>query len=170
MKQHLLQTPNHNTTYQGHSFVQWQCRSVGSGTWLHSPCVSAECASSWCRSVWNERGRCSTHTASHLYQRGGCLVSEGLFSNWRLFPKTRSCYYLTRMCPHMSFQLVSVSAGIAAETTLEGPLPSMRADVPFQLAHLGKHERKFKNNVLCSKEVNQMLNRFNIRWLTSTLQ
>lgn len=44
----------------------------------------------------------------------------------------------TRVCPHVSLQLISVSAGIAAKTALEGSLPCVRADVPFQLAHLGK--------------------------------
>lgn len=33
--------------YPGHSCVQSQCHSVDSGTWPHSPCVSAKCASSW---------------------------------------------------------------------------------------------------------------------------
>lgn len=40
------------------------------------------------------------------------------------------------MCPHVPFQLISVSASIAAQTALEGPFSCVRADVPFQLTDL----------------------------------
>lgn len=121
--------------YQGHSCVQWQYHSVGSGIWPHSLCASAGCASSWYRSAWNGRGRYSTHMAFHLQNRK--KIQWGISLNLDV-----SCASITRrislawMCPHVSFQLVSISAGIAAQAALEGPLSCMRADVPFQLAHL----------------------------------
>lgn len=49
------------------------------------------------------------------------------------------------MCPHVPFKLVSVSAGIAAQTALEGPLSCVRADVPFQLAHLEQMTKHIKS-------------------------
>lgn len=45
------------------------------------------------------------------------------------------------MCPHVPFQLISVSAGIAAQTALEGSFARMRADVPFQLAYLEEGDK-----------------------------
>lgn len=46
------------------------------------------------------------------------------------------------MCPHVPFQLVSVSAGVAAQAALEGPFASVRADVPFQFADLETKKEK----------------------------
>lgn len=46
------------------------------------------------------------------------------------------------MCPHVPFQLISVSAGIAAQTALEGSFSCMRADVPFQLTYLKTGRQK----------------------------
>lgn len=40
------------------------------------------------------------------------------------------------MGPHVPLQFVSVSAGIAAQAALEWTLPSVRANVAFQLADL----------------------------------
>lgn len=40
------------------------------------------------------------------------------------------------MCPHVPFQLVGVSAGVAAKAALEGPFACVGPDVSFQLAHL----------------------------------
>lgn len=45
------------------------------------------------------------------------------------------------MCPHVPFQLVSVSAGIAAQAALEGSFPCVGADVSFQLAYLDKDSK-----------------------------
>lgn len=45
------------------------------------------------------------------------------------------------MCPHVPFQLISVSAGIAAQTALEGSFSCMRADVPFQLTYLQQGDK-----------------------------
>lgn len=44
------------------------------------------------------------------------------------------------MCPHVPFQLVGVSAGVAAKAALEGPFPCVGPDVSFQLAHLDTGE------------------------------
>lgn len=48
------------------------------------------------------------------------------------------------MCPHVPFQLISVSAGIAAQTALEGSLSCVRADVPFQLTDLKQGDKTKK--------------------------
>lgn len=50
------------------------------------------------------------------------------------------------MCPHVSLELVGVSAGIAAEAALEGPLPRVGPDVSFQLAHLDRGGRAIKKH------------------------
>lgn len=49
------------------------------------------------------------------------------------------------MCPHVSFQLVGVSAGVAAKATLEGPFACVGPDVSFQLAHLDKGDGAIRN-------------------------
>lgn len=43
---------------------------------------------------------------------------------------------LTWVCPHVSLQLVCVSAGVAAKTALEWTLTSVGTDVTLQFAHL----------------------------------
>lgn len=45
------------------------------------------------------------------------------------------------MCPHVSLELVGVSAGVAAKAALEGPFPRVGPDVSFQLAHLDRGGR-----------------------------
>lgn len=49
------------------------------------------------------------------------------------------------MCPHVPFQLISVSAGIAAQTALEGSFSCVRADVPFQLTYLKQGDKANKS-------------------------
>lgn len=61
-------------------------------------------------------------------------------------------WLLTRVCSHVSLQLVCVSAGITAKTALEGSLPSMRADVSFQFTHLHTTivtHRAFEGLLMC---------------------
>ena len=60
--------------YPGHSCAQSQCHNVDSGTWPHSLCVSAKCASSWFHSGWIGRGRCSTHKVSLLRQEWSIFI------------------------------------------------------------------------------------------------
>lgn len=52
------------------------------------------------------------------------------------------------MCPHVPFQLISVSAGIAAQTTLEGSFSRVRADVPFQLTYLKQGDKANKSYLI----------------------
>lgn len=49
------------------------------------------------------------------------------------------------MCPHVPFQLVGVSAGIAAQTALEGSFSRVRADVPLQLTDLQRGDKANKS-------------------------
>lgn len=51
------------------------------------------------------------------------------------------------MRPHVSFQLVGVLAGIAAQLALVGALPRVRPDVALQLARLSS-----KGKVLVARE------------------
>ena len=42
------------------------------------------------------------------------------------------------MGPHVSLELVGISAGVAAQAALERTLSSVGADVALQLTHLGR--------------------------------
>lgn len=45
-------------------------------------------------------------------------------------------WFLSRVCPHVSLQLVRVSAGVAAQAALEWTLTGVRPNVTLQLTHL----------------------------------
>lgn len=56
------------------------------------------------------------------------------------------------MCPHVSLQLVRVSAGVAAEAALERTFTSVGADVALQFAHLENSQEVQVSFTLCLKK------------------